>query len=158
MGNSVGAVEKSLGRYAIPRVQGLAVTEEVGHNVAKFLVKTELAEEIDNHFMVHRRKELSDVNSEYRCVKPSVPILGDYVHKNDADVSGSVFGNAAELAWMEEAVCNAVELESFGEDLGHEFANCIEQGDWAESLGNVVAILLRFGNDARVGNVELCVL
>ena len=89
-------------------------------------------------------------------MESSVPVLRNDVHEDDANVGGSVFGNSAELAWVEEAVRDAVELESFGEDLGHEFTNCIEQSDWAEGLGNIVAIFLWFRYDAQVGDLEVC--
>ena len=129
--------------------------EKVGHDVADLVMKAELAEEVDNHLVVHGREELGDVDGEYRRVKPSVPVLRDDVHENDAHVCCSLLGDPAKLPRVEEAVRNAVKLKSFCQHLGHEFANCVKQGDWAESFWDVVAVLLQFWNDARVGDLEV---
>ena len=118
-------------------------------------MKAELAKEVDNHLVVHGRKKLGDVNGKYRCVEPSVPALRDNVHEDDAHVRCSVLSDPAKLSQVEEAMRNAIKLELLGQNLGHELANCVEQSNWAESFWDIVAVLLRFWNDARVGDLEV---
>ena len=105
--------------------------------------------------VVIRAVLLSDVQGKDSSVKTAVPVFRNQVHEDETNIRGGVPADASELPFVEKAVLLCLELQTFGDNLGEQFADHVQEGNGPKCFWDVVCRFLGLGDYARDGILQL---